>query len=166
MFRLRGRKTILNHCYFDPGCSISDKEYRCHRLSKEFLKNYDPLDEESARAIVDVMDNSRLIAFNADNLLEFLYWELDRHDLCLPRDLRYVSLQPAFSEEFGTNGASLSKMAQKLGMRDYDDAVTVKEQLKLDHLPGFGSAAVSAWRVAVLTSLVDIKGDEVTIRNF
>ena len=164
VFRWRGRSPIYNHSYFDPGCAISDDAYRRHRLGAKFLKNYDPLGEEDAKGIVDVIGNSLVIAFKADFVLEFLHTELDRHGVTLPRRLRSVSLQPVFSEFFGVDRVSMYQVAQELGMQGYEDAVAVKEDLKLDHLPGFGSAAVNARRVAVLASLVDIKGGRVTLR--
>ena len=160
----RGRSVTYNHSYFDPGRAISDEAYRRHRLGAKFLKNYDPLGEEDAKAIVDVIDESLLVAFNADFVLEFLYTELGRLGVALPRGLRSVSLQPVFSEFFGTDRVSMYQVAQKLGMQGHEDAVTAKEELKLDHLPGFGSAAVNARRVTVLARLVDIKGDRVTLR--
>ena len=164
LVRWRGRSPVYNHSYFDPGCAIPDEAYRRHRLGAKFLKNYDPLDRESANAIIDIIGDSLLVAFKADFVLEFLHTELDRHGVTLPRGLRSVSLQPVFSELLGVDRASMYQVAQELGMQGYEDAVAVKKDLKLDHLPGFGSAAVNARRVAVLASLVDIKGGRATLR--
>ncbi|MDE0148272.1 MAG: 3'-5' exonuclease [Rhodospirillaceae bacterium] len=160
----RGRSAIYNHSYFDPGRSVSDEAYHRHRLGAKFLKGYDPLGEEDAKAIVEVIGDSILVAFKAEFVLEFLNSELNRHGVFLPRSLLSVSLQPVFSELFGVDRVSMYQVAQELGMQGYEDAVAVKKDLKLDHLPAFGSAAVNARRVAVLSRFVKIKGNQVTLR--
>jgi len=125
------------HAYLDPQRDVPEKVTELTGLTTEFLRGK-PLFKDEAKAFLDFIDDSPLIAHNADFDMGFVNAELKRANFSPIPNSRFIDTLKMARAAFPGSPASLDALCKRfdisLGKRDKHGAIIDSELLAAVYL--------------------------------